>query len=81
MIFCNRDNTHGCVKIVYPSGKITWNVGFVFLDIGLGKAKGDGVDLNHYLNYAIRVAAANSRALVLAAVSYTHLTLPTIYSV
>ena len=66
VIFCNRDNTHGCVKIVYPSGKITWDVGFVFLDIGLGKAKGDGVDLNHYLNYAIRVAAANPRAMVLA---------------
>ncbi len=45
MIFCNRDGTHGCVKILYPSRKVVFNVPYVSVDIGLGKALGDGVDV------------------------------------
>ncbi len=45
MIFCNRDGTHGCVKILYPSSRVACNSPFVFVDIGLGVAMGDGVDV------------------------------------
>jgi len=66
VIFCNRDNTHGCVKILYPSRKVVFNVSGVFVDIGLGKAMGDGVDLVDYLNYVLHVARSNPNARVLA---------------
>jgi hypothetical protein len=68
VIFCNRDNTHGCVKILYPSRKVVFNASDVFVDIGLGKAMGDGVDLIDYLNYVLFVARSNPNAKVLAIV-------------
>jgi hypothetical protein len=66
MIFCNRDGTHGCVKILYPSRRVVFNVPYVFVDIGLGKAMGDGVDLVDYLNYVLFVARANPNSRILA---------------
>jgi hypothetical protein len=66
MIFCNRDNTHGCVKILYPSSKVAYNSPFIFVDIGLSKALGDGVDLVDYLNYVLFVARANPNAHIIA---------------
>jgi len=68
VIFCNRDNTHGCVKILYPSRKVVFNASYVFVDIGLGMAMGDGVDVVDYLNYVLFVARANPNAHVLAIV-------------
>ena len=68
MIFCNRDGTHGCVKILYPSRRVVFNVSGVFVDIGLSKALGDGVDLVDYLNYVLFVAKSNPNARVLAIV-------------
>jgi len=68
VIFCNRDNTHGCVKILYPSRKVVFNASDVFVDIGLGTAMGDGVDLIDYLNYVLFVARSNPNAHVLAIV-------------
>jgi len=68
VIFCNRDNTHGCVKILYPSRRVAFNVSDVFVDIGLGKAMGDGVDLVDYLNYVLFVAKSNPNSRVLAIV-------------
>jgi len=68
VIFCNRDNTHGCVKILYPSRKVVFNAPYVFVDIGLGMAMGDGVDVVDYLNYVLFVARANPNAHVLAIV-------------
>jgi len=66
MIFCNRDNTHGCVKILYPSRKVVFSAPYVFVDIGLGKAMGDGVDVVDYLNYVLHVARANPNAHIIA---------------
>ena len=66
MIFCNRDNTHGCVKILYPSSRVAYNSPFIFVDIGLGKAMGDGVDLVDYLNYVLFVARSNPNSRILA---------------
>jgi hypothetical protein len=66
MIFCNRDDTHGCVKILYPSSRVAYNSPFIFVDIGLGKAMGDGVDLVDYLNYVLFVARANPNSRILA---------------
>jgi len=66
MIFCNRDNTHGCVKILYPSSKVAYNSPFIFVDIGLSKALGDGVDLVDYLNYVLFVTRANPNAHIIA---------------
>ena len=66
VIFCNRDGTHGCVKILYPSRRVAFNASDVFVDIGLGKAMGDGVDLIDYLNYVLFVAKSNPNAKVLA---------------
>jgi len=68
MIFCNRDGTHGCVKILYPSSRVAYNSPFIFVDIGLGKAMGDGVDLVDCLNYVLFVAKSNPNARVLAIV-------------
>ena len=66
MIFCNRDGTHGCVKILYPSSRVAYNSPFIFVDIGLSKALGDGVDLVDYLNYVLFVARSIPNARVLA---------------
>ena len=66
MIFCNRDGTHSCVKILYPSRKVVFGTPFVFVDIGLGKAMGDGVDVVDYLNYVLFVSKSNPNARVLA---------------
>ena len=68
VIFCNRDNTHGCVKILYPSSRVAYNSPFIFVDIGLSKALGDGVDLIDYLNYVLFVARSNPNSRVLAIV-------------
>jgi len=70
MIFCNRDGTHGCVKILYPSRKVVFNAPYDFVDIGLGKALslGDGVDVIDYLNYVLFVSKSNPNARVLAIV-------------
>jgi hypothetical protein len=68
VIFCNRDGTHGCVKILYPSRKVVFNVPFEFVDIGLSKALGDGVDVVDYLNYVLFVARSNPNSRVLAIV-------------
>ncbi len=66
MIFCNRDGTHGCMKILYPSSRVACNSPFVFVDIGLGVAMGDGVDVVDYLNYVLFVAKSNPNARVFA---------------
>jgi hypothetical protein len=68
VIFCNRDNTHGCVKVLYPSRRVTFNASDVFVDIGLSKALGDGVDVVDYLNYVLFVAKSNPNSHVLAIV-------------
>jgi hypothetical protein len=68
MIFCNRDGTHGCVKILYPSSRVAYNSPFIFVDIGLSKALGDGVDLVDYLNYVLFVARSNPNSRILAIV-------------
>ena len=66
MIFCNRDGTHGCVKVLYPGSRVAYNSQFIFVDIGLGTAMGDGVDLIDYLNYVLFVTRSNPNARVLA---------------
>ncbi len=66
VIFCNRDGTHGCVKILYPSRKVAFDASFEFVDIGLSKALGDGVDVVDYLNYVLFVAKSNPNSRVLA---------------
>jgi len=53
MIFCNRDGTHGCIKILYPGSRVACNSPFVFVDIGLGKAMSDGVDVRGYLHWSL----------------------------
>jgi len=68
MIFCNRDGTHGCVKILYPARKVVFNAPYGFVDIGLGVAMGDGVDVVDYLNYVLFVARSNPNSRVLAIV-------------
>jgi hypothetical protein len=54
------------VKILYPSRKVVFNVSYAFVDIGLSKALGDGVDVVDYLNYVLFVARSNPNARVLA---------------
>jgi hypothetical protein len=51
---------------LYPSRKVVFNASDVFVDIGLSKALGDGVDLVDYLNYVLFVARSNPNARVLA---------------
>jgi len=68
MIFCNRDGTHGCVKILYPSRKVVFDAPFIFVDIGLSKAMGDGVDIVDYMDYVFFVARSNPNARVLAVI-------------
>jgi hypothetical protein len=68
MIFCNRDGTHGCVKVLYPGSRVAYNSLFVFVDIGLSMALGDGVDVVDYVNYVLHVARSNPNARVLAIV-------------
>ncbi len=68
MIFCNRDGTRGCVKILYPSRKVAFDASFELVDIGLSKALGDGVDVVDCLNYVLFVARSNPNSRVLAIV-------------
>jgi hypothetical protein len=56
------------VKILYPSRRVVFNVPYVFVDIGLGNAMGDGVDVVDYLNYVFFVSRSNPNAHVLAIV-------------
>jgi hypothetical protein len=51
---------------LYPSRKVVFNASGVFVDIGLGTAMGDGVDVVDYLNYVLFVARSNPNARVLA---------------
>jgi hypothetical protein len=56
------------VKILYPSRRVAFNASVVFVDIGLGVAMGDGVDVVDYLNYVLFVARSNPNSRILAIV-------------
>jgi hypothetical protein len=53
---------------LYPSRKVVFNAPYDFVDIGLGMAMGDGVDVVDYLNYVLFVARSNPNSRILAIV-------------
>jgi len=68
MIFCNRDGTHNCIKILYPSSRVSHKLPYIFIDIGLSKAMGNGINIVGYMNYVLHVAESNPNSHVLAIV-------------
>ena len=52
VLFCNRNNTHGCAKVLYPSRRVSFNAKYILVDIEFGETLGnDDVDVIDYLNY------------------------------